>query len=87
MLNIQQEMMDWLVSIVNELADQDKLHKCKKVSSAVCLLVAYAKLSQKSYVPAINEELAMSLLKMIALSPSGEEYEYLKTLMKSDISK
>ena len=80
-------MMDWLVSIVNELADQDKLQKCKKLSSAVCLLVAYAKLSKKSYIPAINEELAMSLLKMIALSPSGEEYEYLKTLMKSDISK
>ena len=80
-------MMDWLVSIVNELADQDKLQKCKKLSSAVCLLVAYTKLSQKSYIPAINEELAMSLLKMIALSPSGEEYEYLKTLMKSDISK
>ena len=80
-------MMDWLMSIVNELADQDKLPKCKKLSSAVCLLVTFAKLSNKSYISAVKEELAMSLLKMIALSPTGEEYEYLNTLMKSDQSK
>ena len=87
MYYVQQGMLDWLMSLTKELTNNDKRQKKKQLSSAVTVHVTLMKLVNKWYIPRYTEDYAMVVLKMISLSPSGEEYKYLEELMKRDTTK
>ena len=75
-------MKDWLAAITKLLVNQDKLPKKNRFLSAISLLVAVRKLCKRKLIPGLKEDTATYLLKMAALSPTGEEYEHLKKYMK-----
>ena len=75
-------MRDWLAAIIELLPNQDELQKKNQFLSAISLLVAVRKLCKQRHMSDLKEDSALCLLKMAALSQSGEEYEHLKKCMK-----
>ena len=82
-----QVMLEWLVSLTLELSNNDELQKKKQLSSAITVHLTLMKLFNKQWIPSFNEDYAITMLKMMAVSPSGEEYEYLEELMKTEKTK
>ena len=75
-------MRDWLATITELIVNQEGLQKKNQFLSAISLLVSVRKLCKRRLMPGLKEDSAMCLLKMAALSPTGEEYEHLKKYMK-----
>ena len=75
-------MRDWLATITELIVNQEGLQKKNQFLSAISLLVAVRKLCKQRHMSGLKEDSALCLLKMAALSQSGEEYEHLKKCMK-----
>ena len=80
--------MKWLANIFIELVNNTKkMERQKQFLTIISLLVAYGKLRTNFYISTLTEEAHLHVLNMAYVSPSGEEYYYLKKWMKTPESK
>ena len=74
-----QDIKEWLQTFVQEL-DQSNLDRSSKLVSAVVVMC----FAHRVYEYSINGNQSITLLKMMALQSSGENYDFLTSLMKED---
>ncbi len=80
--------MKWLANIFIELVNNTKkMERQKQFLSIISLLVVYRKLRTNCHISTLKEEALLQVFNMAYVSPSGEEYYYLKKWMKTPESK
>ena len=77
-------MKEWLENVTDELILQE-LSLPKRLAAAINVICCIDKLEGKR-IKDIKEDTYVTLIEMVALSPSGEDYEYLKSLLKTQLS-
>ena len=77
-------MKEWLENITDELLQQEELSLPKRLAAATNIICCIDKLLTR--IKDIKEDTCVALIEMVALSPSGEDYDYLKSLLKSKLS-
>ena len=80
-------MTSWLEVVSSKLL-QSSLQPEKKLCSAMTILFCLHLLRNRLYFHVLSEEIQLSLLRIAALSPSGEdEFQYLLSMMPQDESR
>lgn len=81
-------MQKWLGTVSLELLHSESLSPEKKLCSALTILCCLYLVRNRQYVRDVNEEVQLSLLRVVALSPSGaKDFQYLMGMMQREESK
>ena len=76
-------MTKWLENVTNDLKLQDEI-SLVQLAAAINIICCASKL--KTRIDHIDENTCVALVKLVALSPGGNDYSYLKSLMTSQMS-
>ena len=81
-------MRKWLATVSFELFDSTSLQPEKKLCSAMTILCCLHLLQDRPNFHDTSEEVQLNLLRMVALSPSGEkDFQYLLGMMPQQQSR
>ena len=81
---LMQVIKRWLQTFIQEL-EQSNLHRTPKLVSAVVVMCCAYRVYQTAITENVNH--CVTLLKMMALDPSGEGFVFLSSLMKETDSR
>ena len=78
-----QVIKDWLHKAVEALHEATALHPTYKLAAAIVFMCCAYRvcISLPNYASRIPDKINVVLLKMLSLQPSGEDYEFLKSIM------
>ena len=77
-------MIEWLQNITDDLILQDEMSLPVQLAAAINIICCASKL--KTRIGHIDENTCVALVKLVALSPDGDDYSYLTSLMTSQMS-
>ena len=81
-------MKEWLETISSDLFRSNSLQPEKKLCSAMIILCCLKLFQNRSFFNDINEEFQLNILRMAALSLSGEkEIQFLSGMMQEEKSR